>query len=186
MQFFSWCFHWRFSGWTTSVSAGNATPETVTEMLDVVQGYLWSTRARVEAEQRGCNFQGSFWMIPKDWNYHYLLWFPYGFLYLDITIKSSYLKIIEVSISCNFQCNFHTALPFLGSPPRHTALTGTDCSFIDQCASEAVLSCALWCSFIMFHLQIFIEDALEGAVDHSLEFEFQICSETLLTFCNGK
>lgn len=43
-------FAWRFESWTTSVSAGEKTPNSVAELLDVVQGYLWSTRERVETE----------------------------------------------------------------------------------------------------------------------------------------
>ena len=43
----------RFNEWTTTLNEGSKTPDSVTEMLDVIQTYLWSTRARIEAEWLG-------------------------------------------------------------------------------------------------------------------------------------
>lgn len=40
----------QFNEWTTTLNEGSKTPDSVTEMLDVIQTYLWSTRARIEAE----------------------------------------------------------------------------------------------------------------------------------------
>lgn len=51
-----------FESWTTSVSAGEKTPNSVTELLDVVQGYLWSTRERVETEHSALTSTDCTWI----------------------------------------------------------------------------------------------------------------------------
>ena len=79
----------RFNEWTTTLNEGSKTPDSVTEMLDVIQTYLWSTRARIEAEWLGAKLHrrldipmckvhgetgGTFQMVPLIINPLYTLY----------------------------------------------------------------------------------------------------------------